>query len=206
MRLFPSAYREAYIPIAYENGVAQALANYRSVDWRQARPIIADQCQAKYRRQHDGNLQYRRLWVKKSRSRRCRRELNIHDLPQAPATFDTSPPDMSGYTVFPVPAFADGAKTGSITTRTATLTVNSSDGMLPNHWIFIDGATCALLSPLPRCRRWELVRSSLYPAIPSPDLESNRNRQRCRSLVGAIHRAGLHGTGKAVPRRLRNDI
>src|SRR5262249_20799109 len=49
------------------------------------------------------------------------------------------------YTVFPVPAFPDGAKTGSITTDTATLVVNDSEGMLPNHWIFIDGATCSLL-------------------------------------------------------------
>src|SRR6185295_5244115 len=67
------------------------------------------------------------------------------ELPQAPATFDTRPSDTSGYTVFPVPAFPDGAKTGSISTGTATLVVNNSAGMLPKHWIFIDGAACSLL-------------------------------------------------------------
>lgn len=67
------------------------------------------------------------------------------DLPQPSASFDPNPPDTSDYRVFPVPAFADGIKSGSIASGTSTLIVNSADGMLPNHWIFINGATCALI-------------------------------------------------------------
>jgi len=72
----------------------------------------------------------------------------IHPAPPAPpATFNTTAPDTTGYTIFPVPAFSDGLKTGTILAGSNVLVVNNSSGMAPNHWIVIQGTSCSLLAP-----------------------------------------------------------
>jgi hypothetical protein len=64
-------------------------------------------------------------------------------LPERVASWVTTPPDTSGYQVIPVPQFADGIVTGSITAGSQTLTVNTVPaGMAVNQWIVIAGTTC----------------------------------------------------------------
>ena len=63
-------------------------------------------------------------------------------LPNEVPSWVRDAPDTSGYAVFPVPGFADGTITGTITTGTATLIVNNATGLAINQWITIAGGYC----------------------------------------------------------------